>query len=155
MSEDRAALLCEIEQMQRGVRVPEENSFDLYIGIPFCRTRCTYCSFSSGEIGRNHKLVEPYVEALIREIEGSAALMRTAGRHVRAAYVGGGTPTSISCDQLRRVLAAAQAAFPDACEWTVEAGRPDTIDREKLEMLRDMRHFPHFREPADLLRRDA
>ena len=138
VSEDRATLLCEIEQMQRGVRVPEEDSFDLYIGIPFCRTRCTYCSFSSGEIGRNRKLVEPYVEALIREIEGSAELMRAAGRHVRAAYVGGGTPTSISCEQLRRILVAAQAAFPNACEWTVEAGRPDTIDREKLEMLRDM-----------------
>ena len=60
VSEDRAGLLCDIERMQRGLRVPPEDSFDLYIGIPFCRTRCSYCSFSSGEIGRNRKLVEPY-----------------------------------------------------------------------------------------------
>ena len=138
VSEDRATLMCDIEEMQRGLRIPPEDSFDMYIGIPFCRTRCSYCSFSSGEIGRNRKLVEPYVTALVHEIEGSAALMREAGRHVRAAYIGGGTPTSISCDQLRRIIAAAREAFPNACEWTVEAGRPDTIDREKLQMLKDM-----------------
>lgn len=138
VSADRAELLCEIAEMQRGVRTPEEGSFDLYIGIPFCKTRCSYCSFSSGEIGRNKKLVAPYTGALLREIELSARLMREAGLHVRAAYVGGGTPTAIPCEDLTRILAAAREAFPGAVEWTVEAGRPDTIDREKLEMLRRM-----------------
>ena len=138
VSADRAELLCEIADMQRGVRTPEAGSFDLYIGIPFCKTRCSYCSFSSGEIGRNKKLVAPYTEALLREIELSARLMREAGLHVRAAYMGGGTPTAIPCDDLERILAAAREAFPGAVEWTVEAGRPDTIDREKLEMLRRM-----------------
>ena len=138
VSADRAELLCEIADMQRGVRTPEEGSFDLYIGIPFCKTRCSYCSFSSGEIGRNRKLVAPYTEALLREIELSAQLMREAGLHVRAAYMGGGTPTAIPCDDLERILAAAREAFPGAVEWTVEAGRPDTIDREKLEMLKRM-----------------
>ena len=138
VSADRAELLCEIADMQRGVRTPEEGSFDLYIGIPFCKTRCSYCSFSSGEIGRNKKLVAPYTEALLREIELSAQLMREAGLHVRAAYMGGGTPTAIPCDDLERILAAAREAFPGAVEWTVEAGRPDTIDREKLEMLKRM-----------------
>ncbi len=138
VSADRADLLCEIADMQRGVREPEPGSFDLYIGIPFCRTRCSYCSFSSGEIGRNGKLVAPYVEALLREIAGSAELMREAGLRVRAAYVGGGTPTAISCGDLERILAAAREEFPGAVEWTVEAGRPDTIDREKLLMLRRM-----------------
>ena len=138
VSADRAQLLCEIAEMQRGVRTPEEGSFDLYIGIPFCKTRCSYCSFSSGEIGRNRKLVAPYTEALLREIELSAQLMREAGLHVRAAYMGGGTPTAIPCDDLERILAAAREAFPGAVEWTVEAGRPDTIDREKLEMLKRM-----------------
>ena len=138
VSADRAELLCEIAEMQRGVRTPEEGSFDLYIGIPFCKTRCSYCSFSSGEIGRNKKLVAPYTEALLREIELSAQLMREAGLHVRAAYMGGGTPTAIPCDDLERILAAAREAFPGAVEWTVEAGRPDTIDREKLEMLKRM-----------------
>ena len=138
VSADRADLLCEIAEMQRGVREPEPGSFDLYIGIPLCRTRCIYCSFSSGEIGRNGKLVAPYTEALLREIEGSAELMREAGLRVRAAYVGGGTPTAIPCGDLERIIAAAREAFPGAAEWTVEAGRPDTIDREKLEMLRRM-----------------
>lgn len=136
--EDRARLLCEIAQMQRGVRVPEKGSFDLYIGIPFCRSRCSYCSFSSGEVGRNQKLIAPYTEALIREIEASAQLMARAGLKVRAAYMGGGTPTAIPCADLERILAAARTHFPGAVEWTVEAGRPDTIDREKLEMLRRM-----------------
>ena len=138
VSADRAELLCEIADMQRGVRTPEAGSFDLYLGIPFCKTRCSYCSFSSGEIGRNKKLVAPYTEALLREIELSTRLMREAGLHVRAAYMGGGTPTAIPCDDLERILAAAREAFPGAVEWTVEAGRPDTIDREKLEMLRRM-----------------
>ena len=138
VSADRARLLCDIAEMQQGIRIPEAGSFDLYIGIPFCRTRCSYCSFSSGEIGRNKKLVAPYTEALLKEIDLSAKLMREAGLKVRAAYMGGGTPTAIPCGDLERILAAAREAFPGAVEWTVEAGRPDTIDREKLEMLRRM-----------------
>ena len=138
VSADRAGLLGEIAEMQQGIRLPEGGSYDLYIGIPFCRTRCSYCSFSSGEIGRNKKLVAPYTEALLREIELSAKLMNEAGLKVRAAYMGGGTPTAIPCGDLERILAAAREAFPGAVEWTVEAGRPDTIDREKLEMLRRM-----------------
>jgi len=138
VSADRADLLCEIAEMQRGIRVPEKDSFDLYIGIPFCKTRCSYCSFSSGEIGRNKKLVAPYTEALLREIERSAEIMRQAGLKVRAAYMGGGTPTAIPCDDLERILARARECFPGAVEWTVEAGRPDTITEENLKMLRRM-----------------
>lgn len=138
VSADRADLLCDIARMQQGVRIPEAGSYDLYIGIPFCRTRCSYCSFSSGEIGRNQKLVSPYTEALLREIALSAKLMNEAGLKVRAAYMGGGTPTAIPCGDLERILAAAREAFPGAVEWTVEAGRPDTIDPEKLRMLRRM-----------------
>ena len=136
VSEDRAQLLCDIADMQRGVRSVPDGMFDLYIGIPFCRTRCSYCSFSSGEIGRNGKLVAPYTQALLHEIEASAQLIREANLRVRAAYIGGGTPTAIPCGNLEAILAAAQREFPDAVEWTVEAGRPDTIDREKLIMLR-------------------
>ena len=136
VSEDRAQLLCDIADMQRGIRSVPDGMFDLYIGIPFCRTRCSYCSFSSGEIGRNGKLVAPYTQALLHEIEASARLIREANLRVRAAYIGGGTPTAIPCGDLEAILAAAQREFPGAVEWTVEAGRPDTIDREKLIMLR-------------------
>ena len=133
---DRAVLLGEIAQMQEGLREPPEDSFDLYIGIPFCKTRCSYCSFSSGEIG-DGRLVEPYVEALLREIGQCKGLMQEAGVRLRAGYVGGGTPTAIPGEDLERILAAAQEAFPEAVEWTVEAGRPDTIDKDKLRRLRD------------------
>ena len=132
---DRAALLGEIARMQRGIREAAPDRFDLYIGIPFCRTRCSYCSFSSGEIG-DGRLVAPYVAALLREIGLCRLLMAEKGMRLRAGYVGGGTPTAIPREALERILEAAQAAFPDAVEWTVEAGRPDTIDRDKLEMLR-------------------
>lgn len=136
VSPDRASLLSEIARMQDGLRELAPNEFDLYIGIPFCRTRCTYCSFSAGEIGKG-KLVQPYVEALLREIELSKALMEEKGLKLRAGYIGGGTPTAIPCGDLERILAAAQKAFPGAVEWTVEAGRPDTIDEDKLRMLLD------------------
>lgn len=135
VSPSKASLLGEIIAMQRGLITPPADTFDLYIGIPFCVTRCAYCSFASGEIG-NGKLTQPYVEALKREIALSAALMRELGMRLRAGYVGGGTPTAISCAQLDEVLCYAMDAFPGAVEWTVEAGRPDTIDREKLRMLK-------------------
>ena len=136
VSLDKARLLGDIARMQAGLREAPPDCFDLYVGIPFCKTRCSYCSFSSGEIG-DGSLVEPYVRALLREIELCRALMAEAGMRLRAGYVGGGTPTAISRSDLERVLAAAQAAFPGAVEWTVEAGRPDTIDADKLRMLRD------------------
>ncbi|MBQ8963570.1 MAG: coproporphyrinogen dehydrogenase HemZ [Clostridia bacterium] len=136
VSPDRAGLLGEIAQMQEGLRLAPAGCFDLYIGIPFCKTRCSYCSFSSGEIG-DGRLVAPYVDALLREIELCRAMMEQAGLRLRAGYVGGGTPTAIPRDDLERILAAAQAAFPGAVEWTVEAGRPDTIDEGKLRMLKD------------------
>lgn len=136
VSPERAALLRDISLMQEGLREMPENAFDLYIGIPFCTTRCAYCSFSSGELGKG-KLVKPYVDALLHEIAVCGEMMRRAGRKVRAAYIGGGTPTSIPCADLERILAAARVQFPGAVEWTVEAGRPDTIDPEKLSMLRN------------------
>ena len=135
VSPDRARLLAEIAQMQRGILRPAEGEFDLYIGIPFCTTRCSYCSFASGEIG-DGRLVAPYVEALTREIRLCGEMIRARGLRLRAGYVGGGTPTAIPCADLERILSAAQEAFPGAVEWTVEAGRPDTIDREKLAMLK-------------------
>ena len=136
VSPDRAGLLGEISDMQKGILYPAKDEFDLYIGIPFCATRCSYCSFASGEIG-NGKLVGPYVEALLKEIELCGQLIRERGLHLRAGYIGGGTPTAIPCRDLERILEAAQKEFPGAVEWTVEAGRPDTIDREKLTMMKN------------------
>ena len=134
VSHEKAELLREIIAMQKGYIFPPEDTFDLYIGIPFCVTRCAYCSFASGEIG-DGKLTEPYTNALIYEIRKSAELMKELGLHLRAGYMGGGTPTAISADQMDRILTAARECFPGAVEWTVEAGRPDTITPEKLDVL--------------------
>ena len=135
VSKEKASLLSEIVTMQKGVIEPPKDTFDLYIGIPFCVTRCAYCSFASGEIG-NGKLTEPYVNALITEIRESAEFMKKMNLRLRAGYMGGGTPTSLSADQLARILDTAMECFPGAEEWTVEAGRPDTIDTEKLRAIK-------------------
>ena len=136
---DRAKLAvdCAIAsvEVQRSLR-PREVS--LYIGIPFCPTRCAYCSFVSADVGRTLKLVEPYVEGLLREVEETGRVLREAGLSVLSFYMGGGTPTTLSADQLDRLLSRCEACLPleNCAEYTVEAGRPDTITREKLEVLK-------------------
>ncbi len=114
---------------------PKEIS--LYIGIPFCPTRCSYCSFVSAS-GGAQRLIPPYLTALHAEIEAAGAAVRAAGHSVRAVYCGGGTPTTLSAADLAALLEAVSRAFPlsDGVEITVEAGRPDTITREKLQALR-------------------
>ena len=133
---EKAELLWEIAQVQGQLPPPEDRWMDVYIGIPFCTTRCTYCSFSSGELGKG-KLVEPYLDALFREMDESCRLIADSGRQLRAVYVGGGTPTSLNEDQLRRLLDRMMLRFPGAMEYTVEAGRPDTITPGKLASIRD------------------
>ena len=135
VTEEKARLLEDIVQVQRQLPPPDDRWMDVYVGIPFCTTRCAYCSFSSGEIGKG-KLVEPYLAALFRELENGSHLLRDAGKQLRAVYVGGGTPTSLNEEQLRRLLDALMAHFPGAMEYTVEAGRPDTITPGKLRAIR-------------------
>ena len=125
----RAAL-----KIQASLR-PEEIS--LYIGIPFCPTRCTYCSFISAT-GQNHQLMAPYLEVLHGEIRAAGLRVRELGRSIRSVYIGGGTPTTLSPPQLAALLGAVGEAFslsPDT-EFTVEAGRPDTMTRAVLEAIR-------------------
>ena len=136
LSQEKISLLDEIIEAQEGFIRREPNACDLYVGIPFCTTRCAYCSFSSGEIGDGH-LVEPYLTALFREIDACADMAKDMGLDTRVAYVGGGTPSSLSTAQLDRLLSRMEARFGPFVELTVEAGRPDTLDAEKLRMLRD------------------
>ena len=133
---DKAALLSEIVAVQQALPQPETQDVDLYVGIPFCVSRCAYCSFLSGEVGKGKQL-PPYVDALEKEIEGTLSLIREKGLRPRAFYMGGGTPTSLSAAMLDRVLTAAQPFIDAALEVTVEAGRPDTIDESKLRVIRD------------------
>ena len=116
---------------------PDEIS--LYIGIPFCPSRCIYCSFISAAVDKCLPLVEPFTEALCREIEVTGQLLQDTGRTVRTVYMGGGTPTTLSAGQLDKVLSAVEAHIDlSRCsEFTVEAGRPDSITQEKLDVLRE------------------
>jgi len=132
----KAELLAEIAAVQCQLPAPGDAFMDVYIGIPFCTTRCAYCSFSSGEIG-DGRLVEPYINALEQEIRACAPLISSTGRSLRALYVGGGTPTALPEKEFRHLLSLIREYFPSACETTVEAGRPDTLSREKLRTIRE------------------
>lgn len=110
----------------------------VYIGIPFCPTRCAYCSFVSSSVEKSLALVEPYLNALAEEIRAGGNLIRHLGLRVRSFYMGGGTPTTLSARQMDCLLTLFRKSFDlSGCEeYTVEAGRPDTVTPEKLEILR-------------------
>ena len=136
----RAKLAVDCAQASLAVdREVREDQVSLYIGIPFCPTRCAYCSFVSADVGRTLKLVEPYLAAVLEEVEYTGRVLKESGLSIHSLYVGGGTPTTLSAGQLEALFSAARAHLPlETCvEYTVEAGRPDTITREKLEVLRD------------------
>ena len=115
----------------------DPNDVSLYVGIPFCPTRCTYCSFVSRSIGKRTELLDPYLQALLKELEVTGKLLANSGRHVRTIYIGGGTPTTLSSPQMASLLDAIRDSFDlSRCiEFTVEGGRPDTLDEEKLRTI--------------------
>ncbi|MCQ2406393.1 MAG: coproporphyrinogen dehydrogenase HemZ [Oscillospiraceae bacterium] len=115
-----------------------EDDICLYIGIPFCPTRCAYCSFVSASVQKSMKLIEPYLEALYLEIDAAAERLKALNKRVIAVYFGGGTPTTISPEQSDRLFNRLEEKIDLAhCrEITVEAGRPDTVTEEKMRVLR-------------------
>lgn len=114
----------------------KKNSVSLYIGIPFCPTRCAYCSFFSMGTERMAKHVEPYIDALLFELGETAKIIKALQLKVDTVYVGGGTPTTLTPEQLVRLLGKVYDDFGgDFYEFTVEAGRPDTITESKLHTL--------------------
>lgn len=127
-----------LRAQEPAVSALSENDFSLYVSIPFCPTRCSYCSFVSQSIEREKKLIDPYFELLLLELEKTAQVTRALGLTLRSVYIGGGTPTTLSAPQLAGLCEKIQKEFDfSRCEeFTVEAGRPDTIDREKLRALK-------------------
>ena len=119
---------------RRILSMSRPESFSLYISIPFCPTRCSYCSFVSQTIEKARKLIQPYYEFLCKEIRHTAEITREKGLNLESVYIGGGTPTTLSAEQLSGLISVIRESFElSGCrEFTVEAGRPDTIDEEKL-----------------------
>ena len=132
----KLAVDCSVSTVN-AARLLEENDLSLYVGIPFCPTRCTYCSFVSRTIGKKTELLNPYLEALLKELEISGKLLADSGKQIRTIYIGGGTPTSLSTPQMAYLLDAIRDSFDlSRCiEFTVEGGRPDTLDAEKLRTI--------------------
>ena len=114
-------------------------TYSLYLGIPFCPSRCSYCSFVSCNLDRDRKLVQPYVDCLCREVEAIREQADKAGLKLCSIYIGGGTPTSVNAQQLRQLMGtmAEQFDLPALEEFTVEAGRPDCTDEEKLRIIKE------------------
>ena len=135
VSPSKTDLIAGIAERQRGIYDTSGMAADLFINIPFCVTRCSYCSFICAEIGKVRKFIPRYIELLVGEIERARALASDLGYRLRSAYVGGGTPTSLCDSDFAAVLNAIGGGFP---EFTVEAGRPDTISESKLKIMDDM-----------------
>ncbi|MCD8356630.1 MAG: coproporphyrinogen dehydrogenase HemZ [Clostridia bacterium] len=116
----------------------QPKDISIYIGIPFCPSRCSYCSFVSHSIEKAGKLMEAYLDTLCGEIEHTGTIVRQAGLRIISIYMGGGTPTTLSAEQMDRLLSTVQRAFDLHAldEFTVEAGRPDTITKEKFLVLK-------------------
>ena len=130
-----------------------EKDVCLYVGIPFCPTRCAYCSFVSQSVEKSMALVPEFLQALAREIAATAEAVRRAGLRVVSLYIGGGTPTTLSARQLDALCTQLAAAFDLSAlrEFTVEAGRPDTITADKLHVLRLVRETGGFAVNMDLI----
>ncbi len=138
VSDEKIALTTETEKNERRIlELSSDKSFSLYISIPFCPSRCSYCSFVSASVERTSHLIEPYVDLLCSELEETAIYAKNIGLKLESVYMGGGTPTTLSASQMKKVLCTVRDKFDlSTCrEFTVEAGRPDTITSEKLEAI--------------------
>ncbi len=138
VSDDKLSLALTTARVQQPITdgvTPKD--YSLYISIPFCPSRCSYCSFVSRTVENSRELIEPYVRTLCRELVAIANQANRYGLRLRSIYMGGGTPTSLSAAQLRRVMCCIRQYFPvdSVQEYTVEAGRPDCTDAEKLQVI--------------------
>ena len=140
LSWEKAQLVSQVAASQRPFLLsPREakQKISIYVGIPFCPTRCLYCSFPAYSLEKNKNLVEPFFRALLREVEALGAFVQANELEVETVYLGGGTPTSLAAKQLEELLRYLNNYFSanQSREFTVEAGRPDTIDQEKLQVM--------------------
>lgn len=139
-SQDKTELAIKVAKKEMDlIRTLPSESISLYIGIPFCPTRCLYCSFTSQSIKFSNTLTKPYMDALEKEIKYVSSLIRAKGYKIDTIYIGGGTPTALTECQLGRLMDMVNENFDltNLREYTVEAGRPDTINEEKLRIIKN------------------
>lgn len=140
VSKEKTELALTVAKAEKPIiNKSSEKSFSLYISIPFCPTRCSYCSFVSHSNNSAKKLIPQYVELLVKEIEDTAKIAKELDLKLESVYIGGGTPTALDEVNLQKVTDAVCANFdmPENVEFTIESGRPDSITKEKLDVIRN------------------
>lgn len=141
LASDKAGILAEIGEIQRPYFSAPQGKIGLYIGIPFCPTRCEYCSFAAYPLDSHGHLLPGFLEALQYEVHELGRACRSLGLEADFIYIGGGTPTVLNQEELRDLLSSINNSFPASGEreFTVEAGRPETLDRKKIRLLKEMK----------------
>lgn len=134
VTDEKFQIAKNVIRSQENYRNESEKTVDFYVGIPFCISRCTYCSFTGGEFGKLKHLVQPFVDSLSREIVAANEILRLNDCEVGNIYVGGGTPATLECFQLEQIL---KLLSPYRYELTVEVGRADAVTADKLRVLSD------------------
>lgn len=132
VSEENIALTARVLEGQRGVYERKEGNCDLFVSLPFCPTKCVYCSFITAPIAGTRRFMPAYLEALERELSAAKPLIK----RLRSVYIGGGTPFVLETEELDRVFRAIAPLRENACEYTVEAGRPDVFTEAKLDLCK-------------------
>lgn len=133
VSEENIRLVDDILREQEGVYARKDGCTDLFLSIPFCPSKCVYCSFITADIRFTQKYLDEYMDRMLAELDGSADLIG----ELKSVYIGGGTPLVLDEDKLERVLQAVASLRKNGCEYTVEAGRPDVFTEKKLELLKE------------------
>lgn len=132
VSDEKVDLIAKICKNQTNIYNHNSKEVDVFVNIPICISRCSYCSFISAELDKAKKLITPYTDLVLKEIEKTKEIVKRENLIVRSIYVGGGTPTSIDDYNFERIISALDF---DVKEFTVEAGRPDTITKNKLDIM--------------------
>lgn len=133
VSEENISLVKDVLKAQKGIYEKKDGNTDFFVSVPFCPTKCSYCSFITAPIDKTRNFLPDYLDCLEKEILASAPLVG----NLRSVYIGGGTPLVLQPSELERVLKAVEKIRTDGCEYTVEAGRPDVFTEEKLRLLKD------------------
>ena len=130
---ENAALVSRVIEGQEGIYEKREGNVDLYVSLPFCPSKCVYCSFITAPIGATKGYIPDYLTALEKELQAAKPLIKK----LRSVYVGGGTPFALQTQELKRVLEAVKPLYEAGVEYTVEAGRPDVFTEEKLALCKE------------------